>query len=247
MTTNNHPAHGPVSPDRLHQISEILSKAAAQSDGGNLGYAMADAVKVIDELLAIPETLPCPVLLEPGLKFGKGVQTRFVLSALRRRADYYAELEAMTPEQRAEHDAGIAEFKSMLGASKRDSFKMPEELLSAMEEVLRISDRDHEAWHKARNGIASCRDAMLQAGNHTEQRLDMVERYGDDNKIVAGNSPVTPDGYVLVPKELSCAMDDAAWEAYHETRSMSDIWAALLAAATQQEVTSARVHPARNE
>ena len=47
MTTNNHQAHGPVSLDRLHQIREILSKAAAQSDGGNLGYAMADAVKVI--------------------------------------------------------------------------------------------------------------------------------------------------------------------------------------------------------
>lgn len=44
----NHPANGPVSLDRLRQISEILSKAAAQSDGGNLGYAMADAVKVID-------------------------------------------------------------------------------------------------------------------------------------------------------------------------------------------------------
>ncbi|MDM3290187.1 DUF551 domain-containing protein [Citrobacter sp. Ce105] len=51
MTTNNHPANGPVSLDRLHQISEILSKAAAQSDGGSLGYAMADAVKVIDEVL----------------------------------------------------------------------------------------------------------------------------------------------------------------------------------------------------
>lgn len=52
MTTNNHPAHGPVSLDRLHQISEILSKAA-QSDGGNLGYAMADAVKVIDGAIAV--------------------------------------------------------------------------------------------------------------------------------------------------------------------------------------------------
>ncbi|WP_288877423.1 hypothetical protein [uncultured Citrobacter sp.] len=52
MTTNNHPAQGPVSLDRLHQISEILSKAAAQSDGGNLGYAMADAVKVIDGVIA---------------------------------------------------------------------------------------------------------------------------------------------------------------------------------------------------
>ncbi|WP_233597046.1 DUF550 domain-containing protein [Citrobacter freundii] len=53
MTTNNHPAHGPVSLDRLHQIREILSKAAKQSDGGNLGYAMADAVKVIDEVLEL--------------------------------------------------------------------------------------------------------------------------------------------------------------------------------------------------
>ncbi|HIE8320103.1 hypothetical protein [Salmonella enterica] len=52
MTTNNHPAKGPVSLDRLHQIIEILSKAAAQSDGGNLGYAMADAVKVIDGSIA---------------------------------------------------------------------------------------------------------------------------------------------------------------------------------------------------
>ncbi|EIJ9842347.1 DUF551 domain-containing protein [Salmonella enterica] len=50
--TTNHPAHGPVSLDRLHQISEILSKASAQSDGGNLGYAMADAVKVIAGVIA---------------------------------------------------------------------------------------------------------------------------------------------------------------------------------------------------
>lgn len=52
MTTNNHPAQGPVSLERLHQIREILSKAAEQSDGGNLGYAMADAVKVIDGFIA---------------------------------------------------------------------------------------------------------------------------------------------------------------------------------------------------
>ena len=50
--TTNHPAHGPVSLDRLHQISEILSKASAQSDGGNLGYAMADAAKVIAGVIA---------------------------------------------------------------------------------------------------------------------------------------------------------------------------------------------------
>ena len=50
--TTNHQAHANVSLDRLHPIREILSKASAQSDGGNLGYAMADAVKVIDGVLA---------------------------------------------------------------------------------------------------------------------------------------------------------------------------------------------------
>lgn len=58
MTTNNHPANGPVSLERLHQIREILSKAAAQSDGGNLGYAMADAVKVIDGAIAAFDAEP---------------------------------------------------------------------------------------------------------------------------------------------------------------------------------------------
>lgn len=68
MTTNNHPAHGPVSLKRLRQISEILSKAAAQSDGGNLGYAMADAVKVIDGAIAEFEEQdnPRPVMAVKG-------------------------------------------------------------------------------------------------------------------------------------------------------------------------------------
>lgn len=62
--TTNHPANGPVSLDRLHQIREILSKAAAQSDGGNLGYAMADAVKVIDGAIAAFGAEPAPVDIE---------------------------------------------------------------------------------------------------------------------------------------------------------------------------------------
>lgn len=56
--TTNHPAHGPVSLERLHQIHGILSKASAQSNGGNLGYAMADAVKVIDGAIAAFDAEP---------------------------------------------------------------------------------------------------------------------------------------------------------------------------------------------
>ncbi|WP_320728982.1 DUF551 domain-containing protein [Enterobacter kobei] len=42
-----------------------------------------------------PETLPCPVSLEPGLKFGKGVATKILLDALQRRANYSAEIEVI--------------------------------------------------------------------------------------------------------------------------------------------------------
>ncbi|HGX8823148.1 TPA: hypothetical protein ACJIN1_002023 [Escherichia coli] len=163
MTTNNHPAHGPVSLDRLHQIREILSKAAAQSDGGNLGYAMADAVKVINGVIASFDAKPVAVNDDMAYTF------HHALSDSSLGAD---EVEGIKIGLRAAF-ANIS--------APQPALVVPDELLSSMEEVLRISDRDHEAWHKVRNGIAHFRAAMLQAGN----------------------SPVTPDGYVLVPKKLT--------------------------------------------
>ncbi|ECK2478033.1 hypothetical protein FQX46_11040 [Salmonella enterica subsp. enterica serovar Cerro] len=73
-----------------------------------------------------PETLPCPVMLEPVLRFGKGVPTKTMLGALQRRSEYYAELEAMTPEQRAEHDAGMKEFAAMLQGADGNSPVIPD-------------------------------------------------------------------------------------------------------------------------
>lgn len=153
MTTNNHPANGPVSLERLHQIREILSKAAAQSDGGNLGYAMADAVKVIDGAIAAFDAEPV------AWKAGNRAFITVIVAEM-----YASEV--------------MAEIIPLYTAPSAPV--VPDELLSAMEEVLRISDRDHEAWHKARNGIASCRAAMLQAGN----------------------SPVTPDGWINCRERL---------------------------------------------
>ncbi|WP_447872046.1 hypothetical protein [Serratia fonticola] len=40
---------------------------------------------------------------------------------------------------------------------------VPAELLDAMAEVIRISDRDHEAWNRAKAAISACRAAMLAA------------------------------------------------------------------------------------
>lgn len=51
-----HPAHGPLTEKRLIRVRDELAVAAKQSDGGNLGYMMADAAKAIDELLAQRKT-----------------------------------------------------------------------------------------------------------------------------------------------------------------------------------------------
>lgn len=80
-----------------------------------------------------PETLPCPVLLEPGMRFGKGVKTRLVLDAIQRRAEHYAELEAMKPEERAEYDANIEAFKAML---PQPAPIVPDGLIAAVNRLL---------------------------------------------------------------------------------------------------------------
>jgi len=69
--------------------------------------ASREALKAEQEY---PDKLPCPVLLEPGMRFGKGVPTRSMLGALQRRAEYYAELELMTPEERAKQHEDLRNF-----------------------------------------------------------------------------------------------------------------------------------------
>lgn len=54
----NHPAHGPVSLDRLHQIREHLQHDTQYSNGGNRAYILADMLKVIDEALTASNTQP---------------------------------------------------------------------------------------------------------------------------------------------------------------------------------------------
>ncbi|EAX2029201.1 hypothetical protein F2E10_08905 [Salmonella enterica] len=204
--TTNHPAHDPVSLVRLHQISEILSKAAAQSDGGNLGYAMADAVKVIDGAIAafgakLDENglLPCP-LCGGGAEF-----------------DY--------------DDDNLNWISCSACGISTDTVYHTD---------IDARDKLREVWNR--------RTAMLQGGNHTEQHLDMVDHSGDTNENgsddtfidegtkPAGNSPVVPDGWQLVPKEPTEAMNKAGWAAINEHDAINPTYRAMLAAAPQQEV-----------
>lgn len=168
MTTNNHPAHGPVSIDRLHQISEILSKAAAQSDGGNLGYAMADAVKVINGAIASFLAEPVgEIVLGENDDCGSHPDAKVVCIAADGQADW-------------------------------ENFSDGTRLYAVPPAPVSIDERAaFNAWNNDENlpiaGVGAknaawlawqARAAMLQAGNHTEQRLDMVEHSDDANENV---------------------------------------------------------------
>ncbi|EIP0480974.1 hypothetical protein AAIO74_09455 [Escherichia coli] len=180
MTTNNHPAHGPVSLDRLHQISEILSKAAAQSDGGNLGYAMADAVKVIDGAIAAFDAEPVAYIFKhpAGRLFW-----------------------ALTDEGNKEQSDVMPVY-----AAPRPAPLMPDEM--AISDDMNLYQKSFAQGHNA------CRAAMLQAGN----------------------SPVIQDGWQLVPKEPTEAMNKAGWAAMNEHDAINPTYRAMLAAAPQQDV-----------
>ncbi|HCK0393373.1 TPA: Eaa protein [Salmonella enterica] len=131
----------------------------------------------------VPETLPCSVELKPGLIIGKGCKTETLLSALQRRYDYNAEIDAMTPEERAERDAGIEAFKAMLPTPADSQGRprapvVPEDISGIIErfqyQADHLSDWHHIDEHSCKVNrrdlmtalefMDSCRAAMLNGG-----------------------------------------------------------------------------------
>lgn len=211
MTTNNHPANGPVSLDRLHQISEILSKAAAQSDGGNLGYAMADAVKVIDGAIAAFGA-------EPVAWTEKCEITNMQATGLYLRG---------FPDNSQGRD--IALYTSPPAVLDDESI-----FEAAIEECKKCDSIDEHAWNHGVLAVMSkydaCRAAILQGEPQNAQQ-------NIPKNIPAGNSPATPDGYVLVPIEPTMAMlDEFDSIIDHGAEDSKDAWSRLIAAAPQQDV-----------
>ncbi|MFZ8820060.1 hypothetical protein ACI8EP_29165 [Klebsiella michiganensis] len=120
----------------------------------------------------VPATLPCSVELKPGLIIGKGCKTETLLTALRRRADYNADIDAMTPEERAEYDANIEAFKAML----------PQPAPVVMDERAAFNAWNNEdnlpiAGVGAKNAawLAWQARAMLQAGTLTNEDTRQVD------------------------------------------------------------------------
>ncbi|HEJ6995807.1 hypothetical protein [Serratia marcescens] len=100
--------------------------------------------------------------LLPGLKFGKGVPTHSMLDALVRRAEYELELEAMTPEQRAENDARLEKLKALIPQPSLPGIitaSMAAEKAFRLGAVLNSAEAEQfaEGWN-------ACRTAMLNGG-----------------------------------------------------------------------------------
>ncbi|EAO5224770.1 Eaa protein [Salmonella enterica subsp. enterica] len=131
----------------------------------------------------VPKTLPCSVELKPGLIIGKGCKTETLLTALRRRAEYYAKLEAMTPEERAKHGASIEAFKTMLPQPAQvDKEFIPKNLDKALGVV----------------GVAlpeSKEEFNFQIERWIQRLIDRVIRYADEFKEQP--VPVVPDEWTI--------------------------------------------------
>ncbi|MCR3700771.1 hypothetical protein M8451_12375, partial [Citrobacter portucalensis] len=66
--------------------------------------------------------------------------------------------------------------------------------------------------------------------------LSKAIRKGPDMPLSDGKSPVTPDGWQLVPKDPTEAMNKAGWAAMNEHDAINPTYRAMLAAAPQQDV-----------
>lgn len=216
-----------------------------------------------------PETLPCPVLLEPGLRFGKGIKTSTMLAALARRAVHESDMAALSPEERAEFQAGIEDFKALISQPEplvMDDKKL-RELFDAwfasdcsFDQSPEASEADNIAWRESYWYVwQRCRGAMLQElqksagteatcrGNENAQVLNTIKAppalgsLPKTGEVQNTNSPVIPDGYVMVPKEPTDEMIAAAMNCEDVLFNSDDsfcvqfgnIYEAMLAAAPQ--------------
>lgn len=198
-----------------------------------------------------PEVLPCSVLLEPGLRFGKGIKTSTMLAALARRAVYESDMAALSPEERAEFHARIEDFKALIAHPVP---VVPQDVLEALQKVARIR-LDMNDFDGDRRGIADylcdAEEALIEVVN---RRADMLQGGSspaqsdccpaenhvspEQNSVApaqSGNSPAIPDGYVLVPKEATKGiLDEFDSIIDYGAEDSVDAWHRLLAAATQE-------------
>lgn len=177
--TTNHPANGPVSLDRLHQIREILSKAAAQSDGGNLGYAMADAVKVIDGVIASSG-------MKPYGYVHKGIYESCGTSGLSN-----------------DHEA-YCSSNTHIALYTAPPVRLVNTIDETLIEALRLVQCMLDDYRERNYGHAQewIRHISAKMDDYSEQHGDDAYSVISAAMLQAGNSPATPDGWIPVSDRM---------------------------------------------
>lgn len=181
----------------------------------------------------VPEKLPCSVELKPGLIIGKGCKTETLLTALRRRADYYAKIDTFTPAERAEHDASIEAFKAML-PTPADSQGRPrapvvppaiKQDYKVIKSILPTANPDEYACCIAADMWNACRAAMLQGGQPVSNRDELQvigwlrSDYNSDDKrdpnaplfMLGSNDPSDAWGVKYIPLSGNSPVIPGGW------------------------------------
>nr|DAU08530.1 MAG TPA: hydrogenase/urease nickel incorporation protein [Caudoviricetes sp.] len=107
-----------------------------------------------------PDRLPCSVLLEPGLRFGKGIKTSTMLAALARRAVHESDMAALSPEERVEFQARIEEFKALIA---QPAPAVPEEITIETATIIAYGLPTTNIGAIFKAGHDACRAARLKA------------------------------------------------------------------------------------
>lgn len=98
------------------------------------------------------------------------------------------------------------------------------------------ADLDREIRKSASERAMLSRLAVIMHGSETDLNLLTVTAQSLMDRCKTVNSPVAPDGWVMVPKEPTEAMNKAGWDAMNEHDAINPTYRAMLAAAPQQDV-----------
>lgn len=131
-----------------------------------------------------PEVLPCSVLLEPGLRFGKGIKTSTMLSALARRAVHESDMAALSPKERAEFQTRIEDFKALIA---QPTPAVPEEITIETATIIAYGLPTTNIGAIFKAGHDACRAAMLAAAPQPQNAPQNIPEIIPNELIAAVN------------------------------------------------------------
>lgn len=231
--TTNHPAHGPVSLERLRQIREHLQHDTQYSKGGNRAYILADVLNVIDGAISAFGAEPVLYAAEETLAYAK-----------------MGELHLKCLSQPM-GDAVIP----LYAAPQLPQLPQPA-VPDALDDY--VNSDEHPLLWSHNKGWNAFRAAMLQGAEQetTAYKLPFDQWLSQQTGTIdvecgcvmtevffhwlrvaydAGNSPVIADGWVILPAEPTQAMMNAWLSEVANWRGHAAGYRAMIAAAPQQE------------